>query len=124
RRDHDNLDLKHLAAIGADAKQGIADALDRLHHFLQVKGRAERLDLRQQGIADALPSDVGNARNVIDRLLGIELRALATDLVENVDDVRLHVEETELKYRKEPAWSGPDDEHVALDGFCHEQQAS
>ena len=45
-RDHDDLDLEHLPAIGRHAKQRIADLLDRLHHLLQMKRRPERLDLR------------------------------------------------------------------------------
>jgi hypothetical protein len=32
-----DLGLEHLAAVGGDAEQRLADLLDRLHHFLQVK---------------------------------------------------------------------------------------
>ena len=119
RRDHDDLDLEHLAAVGGHAEHGIADLLDRLDHLLQMKGRAERLDLRHQRVAEALAGDVGNARNVVDRLLRIELGALAADLVEDVDDMRLHVEQAELEHREQPARSRADDQHVGLDRFGH-----
>ncbi len=118
-RDHDDLDFEYLAAIGLHAEQRIADLLDRPHHLLKVKRRPERFDLRQQGVAETLPGDVGHARNVVDRLLRIELRALTADLVEDVDHVRLHVEQTKLEHREQPARSGADDQHVGLDRFAH-----
>ncbi len=122
-RDHDDLDLEDLAAIGRHAEQRIADPFDCLDHFLQVKRRPERLDLRHQRVADALSGDVWNSGNVIDRLFRIKFGALAADLVEDVDDVRLHVEQAELEYRKQSARSRANDEHVGLDGFCHEPHA-
>src|SRR5262249_13478421 len=86
--------------------------------------RAERLDLRHQLIDQALRSAVGNARNVVDRLLRIELGALATDLVENIDNMRLHIEQAQFEHGKEPAGPGPDDEHVGLNRFGHTSSAS
>jgi len=38
--------------------------------------------------------------NVIDRLFRIELRALPAHLVENVDEMHLHVEKAELEHGK------------------------
>ena len=107
------------AAIGLHAKQRIADLLDRLHHLLEMKRRPERFDLRQQCVAETLPGDVRQARNVVDRLLRIEFRALPADLVEDVDHVRLHVEQTKLEHREQPARSGADDQHVGFDRFAH-----
>src|SRR5262245_7933592 len=86
--------------------------------------RAERLDLRHQLIDQALRGAVGNARNVVDRLLRIELGALAADLVENVDNVRLHIEQAQFEHGEEPAGPGSDDEHVGLDRFGHTSSAS
>ena len=37
--DHHDLDLEHLAAVGGDAEQRIADLLDRLDHLLQMECR-------------------------------------------------------------------------------------
>ena len=58
----------------------------------------ERLDLLHQGVGQAVAGDVGNAGNVVDRLLRIELGALAADLVEDVDEVRLDIEQAELEH--------------------------
>src|SRR6516225_11441896 len=88
-----------------------------------MKRRAERLDLRHEGIADALPGDVRNSGNVVDRLFRIELGALPADLVKDVDDMRLHVEQAELEYGEQPARSRANDENVGLDGFRHKPRA-
>src|SRR5262245_65333707 len=79
--------------------------------------RAERLDLLHQRVDQALAGAHGDARDVVDRLLGIKLGALTADLVEDVDEMRLHVEEAELEHREQPAGPRPDDEHVSLDGL-------
>ncbi len=84
-----------------------------------MKGRSEWFDLREQRVAETLPGDVRQARDVIDRLFRIKLRALTADLIENVDDMRFHVEQAKLEHRKQPARSGTDDQHVGLDRFAH-----
>ena len=86
---------------------------------LQMEGRTERLDLLHQRIDMALRRDIGHARNVVDRLLRIKLGALAADLVEDVDEMRLHVEQAELEHGEQPAGPGADDQHVGLDGIAH-----
>ena len=77
----------------------------------------ERLDLLHQRVGEALAGNLRNARNVVDRLLGIELGALAADLVEDVDQVRLHVEQAELEHREQAHRARADDESVGLDHF-------
>src|SRR6476661_5572104 len=52
--DHHYLALEHLALVGSDAEQGVADLLDRLDHLLQMKLRIERLDLLHQIIDQTL----------------------------------------------------------------------
>ena len=36
----DHLGLEHLAGVGGDAEQRVADLLDRLDHLAEVEGRA------------------------------------------------------------------------------------
>ena len=76
------------------------------HHLVEVERRPERLDLRHQRFGQALAGDLRDAGNVVDRLLGIELGALAADLVEDVDEMRLDVEQAELEHG-EQARPGP-----------------
>jgi hypothetical protein len=116
-RDHDDLRLEHLAAIGGDAEERIADLLDVLHHLAEMKGRMERLDLVHQGAGQALAGDFRDAGNVVDRLLGVELGALAAGLVEDVDQVGLHVEQPKLEHREQAHRTRADDEGVGLDHF-------
>ena len=118
-RDHHDLALEHLAAVGRDAEARLADALDALHHLVQMERRTERLDLLHQRVDQALRRDFRDRRNVVDRLLGIKLGALAADLVEDVDEMRLDVEQAELEHGEQPDRAGADDEHVGLDRIAH-----
>ena len=81
-----------------------------LDHLAEMEGRIERLDLLHQRVDQALAGDVGNAGNVVDRLFRIELGALAADLVENVDEMALHVEQAELEHGEQAARPGADDQ--------------
>ena len=101
--DHDHLGLEYFAAVGGDAKQRVADLLDRLDHLAEMEGRLERLDLLHQRVGQAMPGDERDAGNVVDRLFRIELGALPADLVEDVDQVGLDVEQPELEYREQAA---------------------
>ena len=123
-RDHDNLAFEHLTGIGRHAKQRIADLLDALDHFVEMKSGVERLDLLHQGVREALPRHHRNSGNVVDRLLRIKLRALAAELVENIDEVNLHIEQAQLKYREQPARAGADNQDVRFDRFSHARSAS
>ena len=119
RGDHHHLAFEHLAGIGGHAKAGIADLLDRLHHLVEMEGRVERLDLLQQRIGQALAGDEGDAGNVVDRLFRIELGALAADLVEDVDQMRLHVQEAQFENGEQAARARANDQHVGFDRFAH-----
>jgi hypothetical protein len=82
-----------------------------------MEGRVERLDLLHQSLGQPLAGDFRNSRNVVDRLLGVELGALAAGLVEDVDQVGLHVEQPKLEHREQAHWARADDERVGLDHF-------
>jgi hypothetical protein len=79
----------------------------------------ERLDLFHQRFGQALTGDVGDARNVVDRLFRIELGALAADLVENVDKVRFHIEQTQFENGKQPTRARANNQHIGFDRFAH-----
>ena len=61
----------------------------------------------------------GDAGNVVDRLFRIKLGALTADLVENVDEMRFHVEQAELEHSKQADRAGADNDNVCLDWFDH-----
>ncbi len=74
------------AGIGGEPEAAIA-SFEALHPLIEMELGAERLDLIHQPVGQLLAGDHGQAGNVVDRLLGIELGALAAGAVENVDDV-------------------------------------
>ena len=117
--DDDDLGLEFLALIRAHAKQRIADLLYGLHHLAEMILRAEGLDLLQQIIDQPLRARMGNSGNVIDGLFRIKLRALAADLVENVDEMRLHIEQAEFEHREQANRPRADDHNVGLNRFSH-----
>ncbi len=110
---------KVLPASVLQAEQRLADLLQRRHHFVEVKRRPERLDLLHQRFGQPMSGDVRNAGNVVDRLLRIKLGALPADLVEDVDQMRLDVEQAELEHREQADRPRADDHDVGLDGVAH-----
>ena len=86
---------------------------------LRWKVGAERLDLLHQRFGEALAGDEGNAGNVVDRLFRIELGALAADLVEDVDQMRLHVEQAQFEHGEQSARARANDQHIGFDRFAH-----
>jgi hypothetical protein len=80
-----------------------------------VESRLEGLDLLQQPIDELLRAAYRQRRDVVDRLVGIELGALTARMLERVDDVRLDAEQPELKHLKQPARTRTDDDGVRFD---------
>ena len=81
--------------------------------------RVERLNLLEQRVDETLRARVRHARNVVDRLLRIKLRTLSADLVQNVDEVRLHIKQAQLENREQADGARTDDDNVGLDEFVH-----
>src|SRR5499427_4652999 len=119
RRHDDELRLEYLALISGDAEFRIADALDRLHHLTQMKCRLEWLDLPHQRVGEPLPRHHRHARDVVNRLFGIELGTLSSDLVEDIDQICFNVEQAQLEDGEQSARAGADDEYVSLDRIGH-----
>src|SRR5205807_1271580 len=60
-----------------------------------------------------------NAGNVVDRLFRIKLGALAAGLVEDVDKVRLDVEQAKLEHGEQADRPRADNQHIGFDRFAH-----
>ena len=106
--------LEQLAAIGLHAKQRLTDALNRLHHVVEMKLRTERLDLRQQRIDQPLRRGFWDPRYVIDRLLGIKRCALPAGHVEGIDDMAIHLQHAAFEDGKKPDRPCADDADIRL----------
>jgi hypothetical protein len=55
-------------------------------------------------------------RDVVDRLVGIELGALPARVRERIHDLALHAEQAELEHREEPDRARADDDAFGADG--------
>ena len=84
-----------------------------------MERRLKRLDLLRQRVDQPLAGDDRIAGNVVDRLLRIELGALAADLRQNVDEMGLDVEQPELKNGEQADRAGADDDGVRLNDLAH-----
>ena len=81
----------------------------------QMKLGVEGLDLLHQPIDQLLGAAHGQRRNVVDRLIRIELGALAARMRERVDDVRADTQQAELEDLEQAAGSCADDDDVGAD---------
>ena len=75
----------------------------------------ERRDLLHQLLDQALAGNHRIARDVVDRLLRIELRALAARLVEDIDERGAEIEQPELEDGEQADRPGADDDDILLD---------
>src|ERR1051326_1771791 len=89
-----------------------------------MEHRSERLDLLHQLIDQALRGDLRDSRDVVDRLFGIKVGGLAGDLVEDVDQVALYVEQSQLEHAEQADRACTDDQHVSLDQITHEKRSN
>src|SRR4029453_8770290 len=95
---------KALAGIRGDAKARRlrrAHGLEAFDHLGEMERGMERLDLPEQVVDELLAGDDRESGDVVDRLLRIELGALAADLRQDVDEGGLDVEETEFEPREQ-----------------------
>jgi hypothetical protein len=107
--------LEDGAGIGGEAEArgvGRAERLERGDHLAEMEGRGEGLDLLDQIVDEALAGDDRKARNVVDRLLGIEFGALPADLGQDVDEMGPDVEQSKLEHRKQPARARANDHDI------------
>src|SRR5687767_1131135 len=114
-RDYHGTGEKRGVERGAHEEPAVV-APGKLCHFLsEMESRLEGLDLLQQPIDELLRAAYRQRRDVVDRLVGIELGALTARMLERVDDVRLDAEQPELEHLEQPARACTDDDGVRLD---------
>ena len=122
RGDEQSLGLDRLIVVGSDAKQRRVRRPENLHpldHLAEVKVRPERMDLLHQIVDEFLSVDHRKARNVVDRLLGIEFRALAARLRQDVDQVGPDVEQAQFEDGEQADRPGADDRDVGREKVGH-----
>jgi len=81
--------------------------------------RVEWLDLFQQPVHQLLAGNDGQAGNVIDRLFGIKLGALAAWTVQNIDEVAFEIQQAQLKYGEQADRACADNGDICFDRGGH-----
>ena len=119
-RDHDGAGIEHRARAGHDAEAAVLLPRDFGDFLAEMQARAERPDLLEQPIGQLLARAHRHGRNVVDRLVGIQLDALAAGRLQRIDDLRLQAEQPELEYLEQAARPGADDDDVRLDRMALE----
>ena len=101
---------------GLDEEAAIVLLLHHGHFLPKVERRAERLDLLEQGVRELLAGAHRHGRNVVDRLVGIELHGLAAGVGERVDHMGLDLEQAEFEHLEQANRAGTDDDGIGFNG--------
>ena len=83
----DGLGEEPRALVRLDEETAVVLLLHLGHLLAEVEGGTERLDLAQQVVRELLAGAHGHGRDVVDRLVGIELDTLTAGVAQRVDDV-------------------------------------
>jgi len=83
--------------------------------LIEAELGAEWLDLLHELVGQLLARDHSERGNVVDRLLGVKLGALPAGPVENIDQMRLDVDEAEFKHGEKPHRPCAHDHGIGLD---------
>ena len=107
-------------------RSGLATLVDLL---AKVEAGVKGLDLLEQPVDQFLRTADRNRGNVVDRLVRIELGALAAGMRERIHDLALHAEQPELEHRKKANGTRADNDAFCADdglrcGFAHDGRNS
>jgi hypothetical protein len=112
--DNHCLGLHNRALGGGDLPEAAAQRLQRLDLLAQVIDRTKGRGLRLQADHQLGRLDAGKARHVIDRLLGIERRALAAGMVEHVDHMAMQPHHAAFEHGEQADGARAYDDDVGL----------
>jgi hypothetical protein len=108
--------MKRVPAEVSTLKRLVFAALDGGHFLAQVEGRLERLDLLEQVVGQFLAGADGHGRDVVDRLVRIQLHALAADGRQRIDHVGLDFQQAQLEHLEQADRARADDHGIGFDG--------
>jgi hypothetical protein len=104
------------ALAGLDEEAAVVLLAHDADFLAEVEGGAEGLDLLEQVVGEFLAGAHGHGRDVVDRLVGVQLDALAAGVAQRVDDVGLDLQQAQLEHLEQADRAGADDDGVGLDG--------
>ncbi len=110
------------AGVGLQLPAAVLQFFQADRHLPEMKLRIEGLDLLQQSVDQFLAGDDGQPRNVVDRFFGIKLGALAAGAVQNVDQVALQIQQSQLEHGEQTDGAGADNGNIGFDGGSSHSQ--
>ena len=113
--DRDDGGAVHGTAVGGHDELVLLILDDGLCPLSQGEPGLERCGLCHQLVHQVARENLRIGRNVIDRLLGIDLRTLSPRLRQGVDEVAAQLEQPCFEHGEETAGARTDDEDVRLD---------
>ena len=108
---------KRVPAAVSSANRPPACGCERDDFLAEMQARMERLDLLEQAVDEFLRAADRQRRDVVDRLVRVELGALAAGMRQRIHDLAFHAEEPELENREQSDRTGADDHAFRLDGW-------
>src|SRR5690606_2215884 len=115
RRDDHRLGMETRIERRAHQERAVFEPLELRGFLAEMKLCVERLDLLQEPIDELLRGAHGNRRNVVDRLVRIQLAALSSWMLERIDDMCVDAEQPQLEDLEHAARTGSDDDGIRLD---------
>ena len=104
------------AEDGFDVEAAVLALAQRGDFLAEMQRRIERRDLLQQPVDELLGAADGQRRDVVDRLVGIQLGALAARRAQRIDEVAADTQQSELEHLEQPAGAGANDHDFGDDG--------
>ena len=114
-RDHHHLGEELGADVGHEPEAAVLQRCSASTRWPRWKVAPNGLICSSRRVGQLLAGHDRQARDVVDRLLRIELGALPAGLVQDVDDVRLDVDQAQLEHGEQPDRAAADDQRIGLD---------
>ena len=115
--DENGLGQELRALAGFHIEAAVCLLFDHGHFLAHVVGGAEGLGLLEQGIGQFLAGAHRNGRNVVDRLVGIQLNGLAAGVGQRIDDVGFYLQQAQFENLEQAHRASPDDDGIGVNGL-------
>ena len=115
----DRARVEHGARRGRHVEAAVVQLPDFGDFLAEMIRRVEGLRLFDQAIDEFLCAADGQRRNVVDRLVRVQLGTLPAGLRQRIDDVRRDAEEAEFEDLEQARGAGANDDCFCVDGVAH-----
>ena len=112
--DEDRPGEKGLAPGCAHEKAAIVPLLDLADQLLEVERGVKRRNLLEQPVGEFAPGADLDRRDVVDRLVRVQLDALAASPGKGIDDMGLDAQQAQLEHLEQADRARADDERIGL----------